>query len=193
MVQNMRLTAESMGLGNWIFCGFFDDVLMGAFPDVAKGLQFRHEPLNERAPAVSGALKTFGAEGVKEATYIPSPKYPDARSVVTAMMDEKYGFGRTLSKGEDNWMRTHNGPFTKEVIQNILDSPVIQVSEWAVEACVAYFDYCVENYGQCPVYFNPMQCNFGAVIHHVDTAFYERYYDGSSVTPQIRQHMDRWH
>jgi hypothetical protein len=54
-------------------------------------------------------------------------------------------------------------------------------------------DYCVEQYGQCPVHFNPMQCNFGAVIHHVDPAFYERYYDGSSVTPQIRQHMDGWH
>jgi hypothetical protein len=54
-------------------------------------------------------------------------------------------------------------------------------------------DYCVERYGQCPVYFNPMQCNFGAVIHHVDEAFYEQYYDGSTLTPQIREHMDRWH
>ncbi len=57
----------------------------------------------------------------------------------------------------------------------------------------AYVDYCVERYGQCPVTFNPMQCNFGAVIHHVDPAFYERYYDGSSVTPTIRQHMEAWH
>jgi hypothetical protein len=34
-----------------------------------------HEPLNERAPLASGALKTFGVKGVKEATYIPSEKY----------------------------------------------------------------------------------------------------------------------
>ena len=54
-------------------------------------------------------------------------------------------------------------------------------------------DYCVEHYGQCPVYFNPMQCNFGAVVHHVDPAFYERYYDGSTVTPSIRRHMQDWH
>ena len=54
-------------------------------------------------------------------------------------------------------------------------------------------DYCVENYGQCPVYFNPMQCNFGAVVHHVDPAFYDRYYDGSTVTPAIRRHMQEWH
>lgn len=193
MVQNMRLSAEAMGLGNWIFCGFFDDVLMGAFPDVARGLGFTHEPLNERAPAASGALKTFGVPGIKEATYVPSPKYPDGRAVVTAMMEEKYGVGRTMSRGEDNWMLTHGGPFQPDVVRDIVNSPVVRVSDWAVEACVAYFDYCVENYGQSPVYFNPMQCNFGAVIHHVDPAFYEKYYDGSSVTPAIRQHMAGWH
>jgi hypothetical protein len=192
-VQNMRLTAEAMGLGNWIFCGFFDDVLMGAFPDVARGLQFRHEPLNQRAPMVTGQLKTFGVEGVKEATYVPSPRYPDGRTVMTAMMDEKYGLGRTMSKGEDNWMLAHKGPYSAEVVRNIVNSQAVQVSDWAVEAAIAYVDYCVEQYGQCPVHFNPMQCNFGAVIHHVDPAFYERYYDGSSVTPQIRQHMDSWH
>ena len=192
-VQNMRLTAEAMGLGNWIFCGFFDDVLMGAFPDVARGLQFRHEPLNQRAPMVTGQLKTFGVEGVKEATYVPSPRYPDGRTVMTAMMEEKYGLGRTMSKGEDNWMLAHRGPYSAEVVRNIVNSPAVQVSDWAVEAAIAYVDYCVEQYGQCPVHFNPMQCNFGAVIHHVDPAFYERYYDGSSVTPQIRQHMDGWH
>jgi hypothetical protein len=193
MVQNMRLAAETMGLGNWIFCGFFDDVLMGAYPDVAKGLEFQHEPLNERAPLACGALKTFGVAGVKEATYIPSAKYPDAGSVMTAMMEEKYGEGRTMSRGDDNWMLTHQGPFKARTVRDIVNSDVVRVSDWAVEASVAYFDYCVQQYGQCPVFFNPMQCNFGAVIHHVDPAFYERYYDGSSVTPEIRQHMDHWH
>jgi hypothetical protein len=193
IVQNMRLAAEAMGLGNWIFCGFFDDILMGAFPDLARGLEFRAEPLNERAPLASGALKIFGMEGVKEATYVPSPRYRDGRAIMQAMMEEKYGQGRTMSKGEDNWMLTHNGPFKGDTVREIVNHPVVQVSDWAVEAAAAYVDYCVERYGQCPVYFNPMQCNFGAVIHHVDPAFYERYYDGSSVTPTIRQHMEAWH
>jgi len=193
IVQNMRLAAEAMGLGNWIFCGFFDDILMGAFPDLARGLEFRSEPLNEKAPLASGALKIFGLEGVKEATYVPSPRYRDGRAVMQAMMEEKYGQGRTMSKGEDNWMLTHNGPFKADTVREIVNHPVVQVSDWAVEAAATYVDYCVERYGQCPVYFNPMQCNFGAVIHHVDPAFYERYYDGSSVTPAIRQHMEAWH
>src|SRR5262249_934044 len=101
-VHNMRLAAEAMGLGNWIFCGHFDDELMGALPDLAKCLGFLHEPLNLQAPAASGALKIFGVEGVKEATYVPSPRYGDGRAVMQAMMDEKYGSGRTMSRGDDN-------------------------------------------------------------------------------------------
>jgi hypothetical protein len=193
MVQNMRLAAEALGLGNWIFCGYFDDVLMGAFPDVAKGLGFHAEPLNEKAPAASGALKIFGIEGVKEGTYVPSPRYPDGQAVMAQMLAEKYGAGATMSSGEDNWMLTHGGPFKPQVAREIIASPDIQVSQWAREAAVAYVDYCVERYGQCPVYFNPMQCNFGAVIHHVDEAFYDQFYDGSTVTPAIREHMQRWH
>jgi hypothetical protein len=193
MVQNMRLAAEAMGLGNWIFCGYFDDVLMGAFPDVAKGLQFRCEPLNPKAPA-TGALKVFGVEGVKEATYVPSPRFKDGRAVIDHFIKERWGTGGALSKGDDNWVLSHGGPFKPEVMREIVNHPVCQVSDWAIEAAAAYIDYCVDRYGQCPVNFNPMQCNFGSVIHHVDEAFYERYYvGGGNMTPQIRDHMKRWH
>lgn len=193
-VQNMRLAAEAMGLGNWVFCGFFDDILMGAFPDVAKGLEFRFEPPNMKAPAASGALKVFGVEGVKEATYVPSPRYKDGRAAIQHMVDEKYASGGTLARDGDNWMLTHGGPFKPEVVRSIVNDPAVKVSDWAIEAAIAYIDYCVDKYGQCPVYFNPMQCNFGAVIHHVDEAFYDRYYaGGGNITQQIRDHMKRWH
>jgi hypothetical protein len=193
MVQNMRLTAEAMGFGHWNFCGYFDDVLMGAFPPVAKGLEFRHEALNPKAPLACGALKTFGVEGVKEGTYVPSPRYPDGEAVIKQMWAEKYGPGMTMHNGKDNWMLKSNGPFREETARAILEDPAIVVSDWAREATIAYVDYCVDRYGQCPVYFNPLQCNFGAVIHHLDEAFYERTYGDAALTPQIRQHLSRWH
>jgi hypothetical protein len=192
-VQNMRLAAEAMGLGNWIFCGFFDDVLMGAFPDVAKGLEFRYEPVNMKAPVATGALKIFGVEGVKESTYVPSPRFADGRAVIQHMLDEKYGKGGTMARNGQNWMLEHGGPFKPEVTREIVNHPVVQVSDWAIEAAISYVDYCVDKYGQCPVYMNPMQCNFGAVIHHVDEAFYEKFYVGGSIPAQIREHMQRWH
>jgi len=193
MVQNMRLTAESMGLGNWNFCGYFDDVLMGAFPAVARGLEFRHEPPNPKAPLACGALKTFGVEGVKEGTYVPSPRYPDGAAVINQMWQEKYGEGMTMDRGDENWMLRHQGPFKEEIARSIIESPDIVVSDWAREAAIAYVDYCVDRYGQCPVYFNPLQCNFGVVIHHLDETFYERTYGEAALTPQIRQHMAHWH
>jgi hypothetical protein len=182
-----------MGFGHWNFCGYFDDVLMGAFPPVAKGLEFRHEALNPKAPLACGALKTFGVEGVKEGTYVPSPRYPDGEAVIKQMWAEKYGPGMTMHNGKDNWMLKSNGPFREETARAILEDPAIVVSEWAREATIAYVDYCVDRYGQCPVYFNPLQCNFGAVIHHLDEAFYERTYGDAALTPQIRQHLSRWH
>jgi hypothetical protein len=38
-----------------------------------------------------------------------------------------------------------------------------------------------------------LQCNFSTVVHHVDEAFYEKFYGGRTTTPQIREHMSRWH
>lgn len=193
MVQNIRLAAEAMGLGAWIFCGFFDDILMGAYPDIAKGFGFKSEPLNPKAPAAMGALKIFGIEGVKEGTYVPSPRYKNGEAVMKQMMEEKYGQGGTMANDESNWVLTHGGPFKPEVIREIVKDPAVHVSDWALEAAIAYVDYCVDRYGQCPVYNNSLECNFGAVVHHIDPAFYEKYYSHSAITQQTRDHMKNWH
>jgi hypothetical protein len=192
-VQNMRLAAEAMGLGNWVFCGYFDDVLMGAYPNVAQGLKFRCEPPNEKAPLATGALKIFGKEGIKEAQYVPSPRFPDGESIIKFHLEEKYGEGHCMSPGTDNWMLARKGPFNEQTLKAILEHPRCQVSNYAIDASIAFIDYCVDRYGQCPPYINPMQCNFGGVVHHVDEEFYEKNYDGTSLTPQIREHMQRWH
>jgi hypothetical protein len=193
IVQNIHLAAEAMGLGVWKFCGFFDDILMGAYPDIAKGFGFKFEPLNPKAPAVSGALKIFGIEGIKEGTYVPSPRYKNGEAVIKQMLDEKYGHGATMANDDSNWVLTHGGPFKPEVIREIVKDPAVRVSEWAAEAAIAYIDYCVDRYGQCPAYNNSLECNFGAVVHHLDTAFYEKYYSDSGITAQIKEHMQHWH
>jgi hypothetical protein len=193
MVENIRLAAEAMGLGNWTFGGYFDDVLMGAFPQVTPGLGFRQEPPNPKAPLPTGALKTFGIEGVKEGIYVPGPRYKNGQEVIDQMLADKYQKGGTLSRGEDNYMLTRKAPFNPEVARELVNHPDLKVSDWAREAAIAYVDYCVERYGQCPVYYNPLQCNLSAVVHHVDEAFYEQFYSASTTTPQIREHMGHWH
>ena len=109
------------------------------------------------------------------------------------MMEEKYGHGATMANDDSNWVLTHGGPFKAEVIREIVKDPAVHVSDWAVEAAIAYVDYCVDRYGQCPVYNNSLECNFGAVVHHLDPAFYEKYYSSSAITAQTREHMKNWH
>ena len=63
------------------------------------------------------------------------------------MLDEKYGRGAALADDESNWVLTHGGPFKPEVIRQIAKDPAVRVSDWAVDASIAYVDYCVEKYG----------------------------------------------
>ena len=130
---------------------------------------------------------------MKESVYVPGPRYANGTEVIDQMLADKYSKGMTLSKGDDNYIVTHEGPFAPDVIRDVVNRPEVKVSDWAREAAIAFVDYCVEKYGQCPVYVNPMQCNLSLVAHHVDEAFYDQFYGGKTTTPEIRNHMANWH
>ena len=194
MVQNLRLACEAMGLGAWVFCGFNPDVLMGAMPEVTRGLGFHIEAPNPKAPISIGQVKIFGIEGVKEATYVPSPRYKSAEQLVKAWYDEKYGAGGTLHRGEQNYLRKVGSPWNSETTEAIIAHPRTRPAEWVQEALTSYIDYCVKTFGQWPVTYNPMQAHFGAVIHNVDEEFYDRYYkEGYIVNDTIRNRSKIWH
>ena len=194
MVQNLRLAGEAMGLGAWVFCGFNPDVLMGAMPEITRGLGFHIEAPNPKAPISTGQVKIFGIEGVKEATYVPSPRYKSAEQLVKAWYDEKYGAGGTLHRGEQNYLRKVGSPWNSETTEAIIAHPRTRPAEWVQEALTSYIDYCVKTFGQWPVTYNPMQAHFGAVIHNVDEEFYDRYYkEGYIVNDNIRNRSKIWH
>jgi|FaiFalDrversion3_1042247.scaffolds.fasta_scaffold00111_2 hypothetical protein len=193
MVQNIRLAAEALGLGSWVFCGFNPDVILGAYPEAARGLGFQVAEPNSKAPVASGQLKIFGLAGVKEATFVPSPRYPDARALVDDWYREKYGPGGVFAEGEDNYIRRVGAPWKRETAEAIIGHPRNRPAPWVREALIAYIDYCVAHYGQWPVTYNPMQAHFCAVVHHLDTDFYDRYYVPGYVTERIRRHFQDWH
>lgn len=192
MVQNMRLACEAMGLGAWVFCGFNPEVLMGAMPEVTRGLGFQIEAPNPRAPVSTGQLKVFGIAGVKEATYLPSPRYQSAEQLVKAWYDEKYGPGGTLHRGEGNYLRRTAAPWQRDTVEAIIEHPRARPPEWVAEALIAYLDYCVKNFGQWPVTYNPMQAHFGAVIHNIDAEFYDTYYRQGYINDRIRNRSRIW-
>jgi len=193
MVQNVRLAAESIGLGHWCFCGFAPDAVLGGLPDVTPGLGFSYEPPNPRSPVASGMIKSSGLEGIFETTLVPSRRYPDGAALVEQWRREKYGPGGWGHDGEDNALRQGHGPWPADKTDAILRHPRAKPAEWVWEAVQAYVDYCVDRYGQWPVTYNPLQAHYGVVVHHLDPDFYDEHYREGYLTRRHREHAARWH
>ncbi|MBI5947311.1 MAG: hypothetical protein HY875_04145 [Chloroflexi bacterium] len=196
MVQNIRLAAEAIGLGAWPIGGYSDDLLLGAYPEVARGLGFGHL---ERQPArnPSRTATCTGLPGIFDATMTPNKKFPTAASLVEYVANLRYGSGAQLSP-EDNWAARSGGPFNEETLQRILEHPRAHIPDWVIEAATATVKYLVEKYGCAPAYINPVRAKFSAQVHHVDLGFYRKFYalKGSEpylVTPQLHDHFRDWH
>lgn len=193
MVQNIKFACESLGLGHWNFCGFNPDILFGALPDLTRGLGFQIEPPNPKAPISTGQLKVYGIEGAKTAMYVPSPRFPDAESLVNFWYEEKYGDGAWGDPGPNNLMRRGQGPWKDSLIDGVVNHPKARPADWCKDATIAYIQYCVENFGQWPVTYNPMQAHFGVVVHHLDTDFYDEHYREGYINERHRNHLQNWH
>ncbi|HEY3239987.1 MAG TPA: hypothetical protein VGL92_10515 [Acidimicrobiia bacterium] len=193
MVQNIKIACESLGLGHWNFCGFNPDILFGALPDLTRGLGFQIEPPNPKAPISTGQMKVFGIEGAKTATYVPSPQFPTAEALVEAWYQEKYGEGAWGDTGPNNLMRRGQGPWKDDHIDGIVNHPKARPADWCKDATIAYVQYCVDNFGQWPVTYNPMQAHFGVVVHHLDTDYYDEHYREGYINERHRNHLQNWH
>ncbi|MGH2578747.1 MAG: hypothetical protein ACRDG9_13525, partial [Actinomycetota bacterium] len=193
MVQNIKIACESLGLGHWNFCGFNPDILFGAVPDLTRGLGFQIEPPNPKAPISTGQLKVYGIEGAKTAMYVPSPKFPTAQALVDFWYEEKYGDGAWGDRGPNNLMRRGQGPWKEDRIDGIVNHERARPADWCKDATVAYIQYCVDNFGQWPVTYNPMQAHFGVVVHHLDTDYYDEHYREGYINERHRNHLQNWH
>lgn len=195
VVQNIRLACEAMGLGAWSMGGYSDDLLLGAYPEVAAGLGFaflEREP--DRNPTRTATCQ--GLPGVIEATMVPSARFRDAESLVQHVVELRYGAGRHLSR-DDNWNERAGGPFKPETLERVLEHPRAHIPDWVIDAAIATVKYLLGKYGCAPAYTNPMRAKFSAQVHHVDVDYYRRFHAGDGepflITPQIREHFPTWH
>lgn len=195
VVQNIRLACEALGLGAWAMGGYSDDLLLGAYPEVAAGLGFSFlERDPDRNPTRTATCQ--GLPGVIDATMVPSQRFKDAESLVRHVVDLRYGVGRHLSR-DDNWNERAGGPFKPETLERVLEHPRAHIPDWVIDAAIATVKYLVNKYGCAPAYTNPMRAKFSAQVHHVDINYYRRFHVGDGepflVTPQIREHFQSWH
>ena len=194
MVQNIRLACEALGLGHWNYCGFIPEVLLGAYPDLTPGLKATVAEPNPRSPIATGQVQCLGWPGIKEATRCPSAKYPTVKSLVDQWYDEKYGPGAWGGPGDDNLMRKGQSPWkSNDTVEGVIAHPKATPKPWVREAVEAHIQYCIDNYGQFPVTYNPLQMHFGVVVHHLDTDFYDQYYKDGIIHDRHRNHEANWH
>ncbi len=195
MVQNIRLACEALGLGAWTMGSYADDVVLGAYPEVAAGLGFE---FLTRDPATNPAATTtcLGLTGVLEPVVVPSPRFPDAESAVRYVRALRARPGGVLPT--DGTGGSGSGPpWRPELRQEVVEHPRAHLSDWAEEAAIATVEHIVAKHGCCPAYVSPVRAKLSVQAHHVDSGFYERYFAGdglpAGLTPAIVDHFATWH
>ncbi|HKH88225.1 MAG TPA: hypothetical protein VKA05_05345 [Acidimicrobiales bacterium] len=191
LVQNVRLAAEALGLGAWPVGSYADDLVLGAYPEVAKGLGFSFlERDATRNPSCT--VTCLGLPGTLEPVVVPSPRFPTAADAVRYVKELRYQPGAPLSRSDGA-----AGPFNEPTRQELLENPRSYISDRTEAAVVRTVEYIVDRYGSCPAYVSPVRAKFSAQVHHVDPGFYRRFHRGDGeaypVTPAIAAHFPAWH
>lgn len=195
VVQNMRLACEALGLGGWTMGNYSDDMLLGAYPDVAQGLGFSFiEREGDKNP--SRAACCIGLKDVFEAVCVPSPWFPDAQSAVKHVLKSRYEPHGTLSRDE-NWGQGSGGPFNEQTLAKIMEHPQAHIPDWVVSAATETISYIAGKYGCAPAWISPVRAKFSLQVHHLDLDYYQQFHTGDEkpflVTDQIANHFDEWH
>jgi hypothetical protein len=192
IVQNMRLACEALGLGGWSVGNYSDDMVLGAYPDMARGLGFQFmERLPDNNP--SRTATCLGLAGVFEAVCVPSPWISDAKTAIDKVINGRYASHGILSR-DDTWSGKSGGPFKPETLEKILEHPKVHIPDWVRDAAADTIDYIVREYGIAPAYVSPVRAKFSLQAHHVDTDYYEQFHEGAfPLTEQIRSHFADWH
>jgi len=195
-VQNMRLACEQLGLGAWPMGGYSDDLLLGAYPEVALGLGFK---FLEREPSrnPSKTVTCLGLPGVFQACVTPTPWFPTAESLVRHVAEIRYRRGAHLSR-EENWAAKAGGPFQAETLDAVMQHPRAHIPDWVIEAAIDTVKYVVQKYGCAPALVSPVRAKFSAQVHHVDLDYYRSFHAAPAgepylATPQLLSHFRDWH
>lgn len=171
------LMLQAMGLGGWMFNGIDPFSLLGASGDPeAPALGFRYDT-SDRWPYPNPT----GLEGVMEG-FCP-PHHPDMRAAVEAVCQRKFGPG---------------GPFHPDTPGPWKDSPRVraatEVHSEEFKACVAHqAQYVFDTFGKFPATVPSIFAFVYLQAHHLDTDFYDHFFEPGAYLRTHAQHMARWH
>jgi hypothetical protein len=195
MLQNLALATEALGLGGFPHYGahrygwpqaFGFEMRPRTFAEMLhKGpigtLLMRLLDKNVSIPQAIG-LEHDGVPILRP--YAP-PYYPSMEAAVRAFVDSKFAADTGIFRnapGPSPWRNPAE-------IQGAIDP----YSEPNIQAVIAYCDYIYRHYGQFPANYGPIRTVMAFQAHHIDTAFYDRFYRDGAYTDAHRDHFAIWH
>ena len=195
MLQNVALATEALGLGGFPHYGahrFAWTRALGfqmrerTFAQVLhKGvlgtLLMRILDKNVSIPQAVG----FDHEGRTIIKPFAPPHYPTMEAAVRAFVDYKFapgtGFFRDATK-PTAW----RDPAA-------VQASIPPYSEANIQAVIGYCEYVMKHYGQFPGNFGPIRTLMAFQAHHIDPAFYDRFFRPGAYTEAHAGHFARWH
>lgn len=171
------LLLQAMGLGGWMYDGIDPFSVLGASGVAGvEGLGFRYDK-DERWPYPNPT----GLQGIMEG-YCP-PHYPDMRAAVEAVCARKFGRGGPFDP-------TTPGPWRESAKVR----GAAQVHDEAFRECVALqAQYVFDTFGKFPGTVPSMFICTYLQAHHLDPAFYDKFYQPGAYLHTHAHHMAQWH
>jgi hypothetical protein len=191
MLQNLALTTEALGLGGfthfaahpflWLQAlGFRMQVLpftrtVGA----SRFMRLAAKVFNKEQPFPTA----LGLERNGEMLLKPfcPPYYRSMEEAVHAFLDQKYASGTGAYRDGGGASMWKDGA--------AVQAGIGRYSQRAVDATVAYCDYVYRRYGRFPAAYGAFHTVLAFQAHHLDNAFYDRFYRPEILTSLHREHQ----
>ena len=111
------------------------------------------------------------------------PYYPTMEAAVRAFVDYKFapgtGFFRDATR-PSAWLDPAG-----------IQATIPPYTEENIQAVIGYCTYVMDHYGQFPANFAPIRTLMALPGHHIDTAFYDRFYRPGAYTRAHAEHFER--
>jgi hypothetical protein len=171
--QNIFLDCEAIGLGGWMHCGFLSREIFEALGCTMV------------APAASPLLvNPVGFDGVFHA-FCP-PFYPSMDAAVDAVLTP------LLREGpEAGGMRAR--PVAYRMPDSEHRSATVELTAEGIACTKAVCNYIYDTYGRFPGGVDALHLMWLMQVHHIDTAFYDHFFEPGAYGPTHAAHMADWH
>lgn len=171
------LMLQAMGLGGWMFNGMDPFCVLGASgKDEAPGMGFRFDTREDWATP-----NPTGLEGFMEGCC--PPHYLSMREAVEAVCDRKFGRG---------------GPYHPETGGPWQDTRKVRsaarIHDPRFRQCVALqAQYLYDTFGKFPATVPSMYTIMYLQAQHIDTGFYDTFYNHGAYLKTHAEHFKKWH